>query len=75
MEKMLISLPNNLSHRFKALVPSKQRSKIISKLIEEEVKRREQQLFECAQAVENDKELNHEMREWDITLKDGLSDE
>lgn len=45
------------------------------KLIEQEVQKRENQLYECALAVEKDQELYNEMKEWDITLQDGLEDE
>lgn len=75
MDKILVSLPDDLSVRFKAIVPSKQRSKLVTILIENEVKRREQLLYECAVAVESDEKLNADMGNWDITLKDGLTDE
>jgi hypothetical protein len=45
--------------------------KIIARLIEKSIKRRERALYECALAVENDKVLQQEMSEWDVTLNDG----
>lgn len=75
MEKILISLPDDISIRFKAVVPSKQRSHVVATLIAKEVKRREELLYQCALDVENDKELNADMDNWNVTLKDGLSDE
>ena len=74
-EKILISLPIQLVARMRATIPARQRSKIFALLIEEEVKKREQALYECALAVEKDSALNREMQEWDITLKDGLEDD
>jgi metal-responsive CopG/Arc/MetJ family transcriptional regulator len=74
MEKLLISLPDELSQRFKSVVPSKQRSKVLCALIELETKKREKALYECALAVEADEELNADMSHWDITLGDGLDE-
>lgn len=75
MEKVLISLPDQLVIRMRATIPARQRSKIITHLIEAEVKRRENALYQCALAVENDAALNNEMKEWDATLNDGLNND
>jgi transcriptional regulator CtsR len=74
MLKVLISLPDQLAARMKTTIPERQRSKIISQLLEAEIIRREQALYECALAVENDHELNADLRAWDITSSDGLVD-
>lgn len=73
--KLLISLPSDLSARFRAVVPIRQRSSVIRHLLEKEIKKREKALYECASAVEADSQLNEEMREWDITLNDGLEED
>lgn len=75
MEKILISMPDNLAARMKAVIPTRQRSKTLAHLIEKEVEKRENTLYECALAVEKDAALQKEMKEWDITLQDGLDDE
>ena len=75
MQKILVSMPNDLAARFKSLVPNRQRSKTIAELLEAEVRRREKKLADCAKAVERDSQLNREMENWDITLNDGLEDE
>ncbi|OGT57326.1 MAG: hypothetical protein A3F43_05270 [Gammaproteobacteria bacterium RIFCSPHIGHO2_12_FULL_42_10] len=74
MEKVLISLPDQLAVRLRATIPPRQRSKIITHLIEKEVIKREQTLYECALAVEKDHSLQQEMEEWDITINDGLNE-
>lgn len=74
MEKILISLPNQLVIRMRATIPPRQRSKIITSLLEKEIKKREQALYECALAVEQDAALREEMTDWDITIDDGLDD-
>ncbi|CAN5225983.1 hypothetical protein BH10PSE19_BH10PSE19_06110 [soil metagenome] len=75
MQKILISIPDQLASRMKVAIPTRQRSKTITRLIETEVEKREKSLYECAVAVENDAALHREMKDWDITLQDGLDSE
>jgi len=75
MEKVLISMPNQLAARMRTAIPARQRSKIIVHLIEKEIEKREKALYECAVAVEKDAALHEEMEEWDTTLLDGIDDE
>lgn len=75
MQKVLISLPDQLALRLRAAIPARQRSKVITHLIEDEIKKREQVLYECALAVEKDHHLREEMDEWDIALNDGLNED
>lgn len=73
MQKVLISIPDQLAVRMRATIPARQRSQMITGLIESEVKKREQVLYECAVAVENDDALRDKMDEWGVTLLDGLT--
>jgi len=75
MNKVLISIPDQIASRMRAAIPQRQRSKVIAHLIEKEVEKREKALYQCALAVENDHELKEEMDDWDVTIKDGLHDE
>lgn len=75
MNKVLISMPDHIAQRMRSAIPSRQRSKVIVKLIEKEIERREQALYECALAVEKDIALSQEMNEWDATVGDGLPNE
>ena len=75
MLKILVSIPDSLIDRMKAVIPSRQHSRILSKLLEDEVKRRETDLYQCARDVENDKALAAEMKEWDATIEGGIDDE
>lgn len=75
MQKILISLPDELTARLRATIPARQRSKVITHLIEDEVERRERMLYECAVAVENDKDLQNEMKDWNVTIADGLNED
>ena len=75
MEKILVSIPDQIAVRMRAAMPARQRSKIIVRLLEDEITKRERLLYECALAVEKDEALNQEMCGWETTLKDGLNDE
>ena len=75
MNKVLISIPETIASRMRAAIPQRQRSKVIVRLIEAEIVKREKTLYECALAVEKDDQLNTEMADWDITTQDGLNNE
>ncbi|HAT1880082.1 TPA: hypothetical protein U5521_001484 [Legionella pneumophila] len=75
MNKVLISIPDQIASRMRAAIPQRQRSKVIAHLIEKEVERREKALYQCALAVENDQDLKEEMEDWNVTIQDGLHDE
>jgi len=72
MKEMLIKIPEELATKFKSIVPRGERSKIIAKLIEEEVGRRDEKLYKIALELEKNEKLNKEMKEWDITTGDGI---
>lgn len=76
MHKILISVPNELYARIRASIPERQRSKVFSRLIEDELARQDEDLYKAALAVENDQALTKEMMEIEQNLfKDGLEDE
>ena len=75
MQKVLVSMPDTILSRLRAVVPDRMRSKFITEVVEKEVRKREQALFECAQKVEKDKALNAEMEDWDATIGDGIEHE
>jgi len=75
MQKVLISIPDNLADRMKAVISPRQRSKVMAKLLEDEVKRREAELYRCALEVEEDQALNAEMEDWNSTTGDGVDAE
>ncbi len=75
MTKVLISIPDKTAARMRAFIPQKQRSKVIVQLLEKEIEKREKALYECAAAVEQDNKLRQEMKDWDVTIQDGLTDE
>ena len=75
MEKILVSLPEDLVKRMKSVIPARKRSQVVKDLLEQEICRREEALFQCALAVEKDEALNQDMAAWDITVGDGIEPE
>ena len=52
--KVLVSIPDSLYSRMMATIPPRQRSKLVAKLLEGEVSKREQELYQAALAVEQE---------------------
>lgn len=75
MQKVLVSIPDELAARMRAAIPPRQRSKVLSKMLEEEIIRRESELYQCALKVEADQSLNEEMADWNTTMGDGIDAE
>lgn len=75
MQKVLFSLPDRLVSRMRASIPPKQRSKVVAHLLEGELKKREQALYQCALEVEADEALRAEMEDWETTAGDGIRDD
>lgn len=75
VEKILVSLPEDLVKRMKTVIPARKRSQVVKELLEAEIEKREGALFECAKAVESNEALNREMAEWDVTTGDGIEPE
>lgn len=63
MAKILFYIPDTLAYRMKRAIPARQLRKVIIRLIEAEVRKREKKLYECAVAVENDSALKREMQD------------
>ena len=72
MQKILVSLPDDLAARMKRMIPSRHRSRVIAQILETEIHKREQALYECARQVEADTDLNREMADWEATINDGM---
>ncbi len=75
MSKILISIPDELAMRMKAVIPTRQRSKVITQLLEKEVQQREGVLYDCARHVDTNLVLREEMAEWEVTVQDGLKND
>lgn len=59
----------------KTVIPARDRSKVVSELLEREITAREQRLFQCAKELEESAALRSEMTVWDSEFaQDGLDD-
>lgn len=75
MSKVMFSFPDQLVMRMRAVIPARERSKVLADLLEQEVKAREQHLYTCAKELEESKGLKEEMAAWDSEFGgDGLED-
>lgn len=75
MQKVLISIPDSILSRLRAVVPDRQRSKFISRIVEDELKKHEEALYLSALKLEQDEALNEEIKVWDVTTGDGIDHE
>ena len=76
MTKILISVPKELYARIRVALPARQRSFIIAKLIEQEVKNREDALYHAACKLNQNEGLTKEMQEWEHSFgTDGLEND
>jgi metal-responsive CopG/Arc/MetJ family transcriptional regulator len=76
MQKIMISMPDDLAEKIRWAFPAQQRSKIIAGILSAEIARREQELHEVACQVESEDTLNNEMAEWEeATIEDGIQPE
>ncbi len=75
MQKILVSVPDDLIQQMNRFIPNRQRSKLIVELLKTELTKREQILRKCAQDIEADDALNNEMVDWEVTIDDGIKPE
>lgn len=74
--KVMFSFPDELVARMRAMIPSRERSKVIALLIEGELAMREKKLYMSAKSLDESAGLNAEMEAWDKEFsQDGLDDD
>jgi metal-responsive CopG/Arc/MetJ family transcriptional regulator len=62
--RITISLPDQLASRFLALVPNRERSATIARLLEQELAQRESALEQACLAANANQELANEIEVW-----------
>ena len=62
--RITVSLPDPLAERFLALVPNRERSSTVARLLEGELASREQKLEEACRSANADSVLAEEVAEW-----------
>lgn len=58
MTQLLIHIPEDLASKFRALIPSKQRSKYIENILQKNLLEEDNILLKCATQIEADKDIN-----------------
>ena len=69
--RVTVSIPDPIARRFQAAVPPRRRSRTITRLIEEELAKHEDELAAACRAANNDASLNREIEEWQ-SFDDGV---
>jgi len=62
--RITVSLPDPLAERFLALVPNRERSSTVARLLERELASRERELEAACRAANADSVLAEEVAEW-----------
>ena len=62
--RITISIPDAVAHRFQAVVPPRQRSRLVSRLIEASLASHEDALVAACRAANQDSELEREIEDW-----------
>lgn len=77
-EQLLLRLPDDLVRRFKRIVPARERSAFVGRLLEHALPSDDSDsdpLYLAALAVEQDTALGEEMAAWEAeTINDGLTE-
>jgi len=73
--KVVFSFPDQLVSRMKAVIPLRERSKVIAVILEKEISARERRLYLCAKDLEESSSLKKEIAIWEKDFsQDGLDD-
>ena len=72
MTTVRFSPPEGILHTLQQLIPPDQQDQFVADTIRHALELREQALYECALAVEQDEALNAELDDWQVTLTDGI---
>jgi len=71
--RITLSIPDEVAHRFQAAVPARQRSRLVTRLLKQELKYRDNALATACRAANRDKALEQEIDEWQ-TFEDGIEE-
>ena len=71
--RITLSIPDAVAHRFQAAVPARRRSRLITRLLEQELSTRDDVLSQACRAANRDRELEREIVEWQ-SFEDGTGE-
>ena len=70
---MTLSIPDAVAHRFQAAVPARQRSRLVTRLLEHALSERDDTLAAACRAANRDKALEREIDDWQ-SFDDGIAE-
>ena len=62
--RLTLSIPDDIAERFQAIVPARNRSSLVTKLLIRELEQYEDKLIQACHAANNNKDLNSFIDEW-----------
>lgn len=62
--RITLSIPDPVAKRFQSAIPARQRSRLVTQLIEDELKKEDDALAKACQAANRDDALAAEVDEW-----------
>jgi len=62
--RITLSIPDTVARRFQASVPARQRSRLVTRLLEETLAKHDNSLAAACSAANRDKALTQEIDEW-----------
>lgn len=71
--RITLSIPDVVAHRFQAAVPARQRSRLVTRLLEHELSERDNSLAAACRAANRDHALVREIDEWQ-SFEDGIEE-
>jgi hypothetical protein len=71
--RITLSIPDAVAHRFQAVVPARKRSRLVTRLLEQELSERDSALAAACRAANRDKSLRREIDEWQA-FDDGIEE-
>ena len=71
--RMTLSIPDVVARRFQAAVPARQRSRLVTRLLEHELSERDNSLAAACRAANRDRALTREIDEWQA-FDDGIEE-
>ena len=71
--RITLSIPDAVARRFQAAVPARQRSRLVTRLLERELSDRDDSLAAACRAANRDKALAREIDEWQ-SFDDGVEE-
>jgi hypothetical protein len=71
--RITLSILDEVAHRFQAAVPARPRSRLVTRLLKQELKDRDNALATACRAANSDKALEQEIDEWQA-FEDGIEE-